>query len=124
METMPGRTMRQESTDEHFRWIKSREGGAARHRAGVIVIALTFALLSSSATAAPLALLDRNGSYVSIETYAPNIVRVTLSVDKDLALAAPGYGFIGVADTTGWESQAGASGDGVSSAARRLGVAG
>jgi alpha-D-xyloside xylohydrolase len=41
------------------------------------------------------AVLDRNGSYVSVETYAPNIVRVTISQDKALASAAPGYGFIG-----------------------------
>ena len=53
------------------------------------------------AGAAPFGLLDRNGSYVSIEPYAPNIVRVTLSVDKNLALAAPGYGFIGAADAAG-----------------------
>jgi len=76
-----------------------------------------------AAAAAPLAVLDRNGSYVSIETYAPNIVRITLSVDKDLALGAPGYGFIGAADATGWKHQAGASGDIFSSAAMSLQVA-
>jgi alpha-D-xyloside xylohydrolase len=115
--------MRQESTDEHFRSIKSLRGSPARRCSGVLAIALTFALLSGYATAAPLALLDRNGSYVSIETYAPNIIRVTLSVDKDLALAAPGYGFIGATDTTGWKHQAGASGDVFTSAAMSLEVA-
>jgi alpha-D-xyloside xylohydrolase len=83
----------------------------------------TFALMGGLAAAAPLALLDRNGSYVSIETYAPNIIRVTLSVDKDLALAAPGYGFIGVADAAGWKHEGGASGDVFSSAALSLEVA-
>ena len=67
---------------------------------------------------APLALLDRNGSYVAIEPYAPNIVRITLSVDKDHALAAPGYGLIGAANSTGWTHQCGPTGDLFSSAAR------
>jgi alpha-D-xyloside xylohydrolase len=87
------------------------------------VFAFAFVLISGPAAAAPLALLDRNGSYVSIETYAPNIVRITLAVDKDLALGAPGYGFIGAADVTGWKHQAGGSGDMFSSAAMSLQVA-
>jgi len=91
-------------------------------RAAAVVFGV--ALMSGpAAAAAPLAVLDRNGSYVSIETYAPNIVRITLSVDKDLALGAPGYGFIGAADATGWKHQAGASGDIFSSAAMSLQVA-
>jgi alpha-D-xyloside xylohydrolase len=48
---------------------------------------------SSAVTkAAPLALLDRNGSLVSIESYAPNIVRVTLGTGKHTVLEPPGYG--------------------------------
>src|SRR5882724_6867582 len=93
---------------------------------GAAAVVIGVALMSGPAAAAPLAplaLLDRNGSYVSIETYAPNIVRITLAVDKDLALGAPGYGFIGAADATGWKHQAGASGDIFSSAAMALQVA-
>jgi alpha-D-xyloside xylohydrolase len=67
------------------------------------------------AVAAPLALLDRNGSHVSIEAYAPNIVRVTLSIDKELALAPPGFGFIAAADATGWKHRTTAAGDEFSS---------
>eukprot|EP01037_Dinobryon_pediforme_P024389 gene24389-biopygen14648 len=48
--------------------------------------AAAFALVPAvAAQAAPLGSLDRNGSHVSIEPYAPNIVRVTIAVDRDLA---------------------------------------
>jgi len=114
--------MRQESTIGRLRSIKSFADSMGRHR-GHFVVALTFALSGNIAAAAPLALLDRNGSYVAIEAYAPNIIRVTLSVDKDRALAAPGYGFVGMVDTTGWKQQTSAAGDIFSSAAMSLEVA-
>jgi alpha-D-xyloside xylohydrolase len=95
----------------------------AQHRVGTLVIALMLLLPCGLAAAAPLALLDRNGSYVSIEAYAPNIVRVTLSVDKDLALGAPGFGFVGATDGAGWKHQTAASGDSFSSDAMTLEVA-
>lgn len=55
------------------------------------LVASTLAV-SITAQAAPLATLDRNGAWVSVEAYAPNIVRVTIAVDKDEALKAPGFG--------------------------------
>lgn len=88
-----------------------------------LITVATLSLLAGIAAATPLSLLDRNGSYVAIESYAPNIVRVTLSVDKDLAVAAPGYGFIGAADPKGWTHTATATGDVFSSAAMSLEVA-
>ena len=39
--------------------------------------------------------LDRKGETIVLEPYAPNILRVTLSLQHDAALAAPGYGFVG-----------------------------
>ncbi|HEU4600733.1 MAG TPA: hypothetical protein VFS24_02135, partial [Steroidobacteraceae bacterium] len=66
----------------------------------MLVCLLSFA---TSAFAAETALLNRNGSYVTVEPYAPNIVRVTISTDKDLALAPAGYGFIAKPDDRGWE---------------------
>ena len=42
--------------------------------------------------AAPLALLDRDGSQVRSRSYAPNIVRITISPDKDLGSRRPGLG--------------------------------
>ncbi|HUX45929.1 MAG TPA: hypothetical protein VMV57_14365, partial [Terracidiphilus sp.] len=46
--------------------------------------------------------LDRKGETIVLEPYAPNIVRVTLSLTKDAALAKPGYGVIGTPDASGW----------------------
>jgi len=72
--------------------------------------------------ATPLALLDRGGSQVLIESYAPNIVRITISLDKDQALAPPGFGIIGSADGTGWQQRITASGDEFSSEVMSLEV--
>src|SRR5882672_8743262 len=85
------------------------------NRLPTICLALALAVAPGFAPAAPLALLDRNGSQVSIEAYAPNIVRVTLSVDSDLALAPPGFGIIAAADATGWKHRTGTSSDEFSS---------
>lgn len=46
--------------------------------------------------------LDYRGSTIMIEPYAPNIVRVTLSLLKDQATAKPGYGFVAEPSTQGW----------------------
>ncbi len=103
--------MHRQLSIEYARLSKTGVSPTAQHRVGTLVIALMLLLPCGLAAAAPLALLDRNGSYVSIEAYAPNIVRVTLSVDKDLALGAPGFGFVGATDGAGWKHQTAASGD-------------
>jgi len=46
--------------------------------------------------------LDRKGETIVLEPYAPNILRVTLSLKHDPALAGPGYGIIGEAAAEGW----------------------
>jgi len=46
--------------------------------------------------------LERRDATVTLEAYAPNIVRITLSLRKDAALAPPGYGITGRPSTTGW----------------------
>ena len=46
--------------------------------------------------------LDRDGSTVIVEPYAPNILRVTLSLDKAQVTAAPGFGIIGTPSEAGW----------------------
>lgn len=83
---------------------------------------LLLCLVAGSAAAEPLALLDRNGSYVSVEAYAPNIVRITLSQDQDLVLAPPGYGISGSADSEGWKHSADKSGDHFESGAMAVDV--
>jgi alpha-D-xyloside xylohydrolase len=85
--------------------------------------AAAIALLPLAAHADPLATVDRNGSLVSIEPYAPNIVRVTIAVDRALADAAPGPGPNAKADASGWTHRSDASGDVFTSSALSLTVA-
>jgi alpha-D-xyloside xylohydrolase len=93
-----------------------------RHRNRTAGVALILLVAGELAVATPLSVLDRNGSQVSIEAYAPNIIRVTLTLDKDLALAPPGFGIIAAADATGWQHHSTTSGDEFSSQAMSLEV--
>jgi len=63
-----------------------------------------FAVISFqvSAQSAPRLELTSPGETIVLEPYAPNIIRVTLSKDAAAAKAAPGYGFVGKPDATGW----------------------
>ena len=70
-----------------------------------------FILGQSAAHAEPLAVLDRYGAYVSVEPYAPNVVRITISDEHDLAVAKPGYGFIADSDAKGWTHTTTQAGD-------------
>ncbi len=64
----------------------------------------------ASAEGSPF-VLDRDGSTIVLEPYAPNIIRITLSLNKDEALAAPGYGFVARPVTDGWTGQQNEHGD-------------
>ena len=59
----------------------------------------------------PQIVLDRDGGTIVIEPYAPNIVRVTLSLLKEPATSAPGYGFVASPSPEGWSRQQDAQGD-------------
>ena len=48
--------------------------------------------------------LDRRGETIVLEPYAPNILRVTLSLKREPAVAAPGYGFIATTAAAGWSA--------------------
>src|SRR5436309_12346652 len=85
--------------------IGSRSGLARRDglkRRWKVSLALCAALVPAAAAAAPLAVVDRHGSYVAVEPYGPNIVRITLATEPALADSAPGYGVSGKADPGGW----------------------
>ena len=76
---------------------------ALRSRSLILSVATSAIIaLASPAAADPIATLDRYGSMVAVEPYAPNIVRVTLSLEMDRADAAPGYGFVAKPDAAGW----------------------
>jgi len=47
------------------------------------------------------AVMEHDGSTVMFEPYAPNILRVTLSMQHDAAVAAPGYGFVAKPESDG-----------------------
>jgi alpha-D-xyloside xylohydrolase len=48
--------------------------------------------------------IDRSGETITLEPYAPNILRVTLSLNREPALAAPGYGIIASPAIAGWSA--------------------
>ncbi|WP_159761298.1 glycoside hydrolase family 31 protein [Sphingomonas sp. 8AM] len=75
------------------------------------------AVFAIPAIAAPLATVDRNGALVAIEPYAPNIIRVTIALDRVLADASPGEGPNASADAAGWRHRSDATGDVFASAA-------
>jgi hypothetical protein len=54
---------------------------------------------------------DREGSFIVLEPYAPNVIRVTPSRLKEKATASPGYGFIGVPLASDWKHEQDARGD-------------
>jgi len=76
-------------------------------------VAMSLALLLSGSAHAQSSqiVLDRDGGTIVLEPYAPNIVRVTLSLLKDPATAAPGYGFTANPSAQGWSRQQNAEGD-------------
>lgn len=79
-------------------------------------------VMAAPAWAAPLATLDRHGSLVSIEPYAPNIVRVTIATDRTQVDAPPGEGPNAKPDATGWTHRSEAAGDSFASGAMTLTV--
>jgi alpha-D-xyloside xylohydrolase len=50
-------------------------------------------------------ILTRDSSTIVLEPYAPNIIRVNLSLLRDKATAAPGYGFIASPVPQGWNTK-------------------
>lgn len=68
-------------------------------------------LAAPSLAQQPSVVMEHDGSTVMFEPYAPNIIRVTLSMQHDPALAAPGYGFVAKPDSDGWTHTADEHGD-------------
>jgi alpha-D-xyloside xylohydrolase len=82
-------------------------------------IACLAALLSCGPCLAAPVVLERNGAYVGVESYGPNIVRITLATSYATAAAPPGYGFVAPSEARGLEhTEAGGSDDFLSSGLR------
>jgi alpha-D-xyloside xylohydrolase len=98
------------------REVIARRGARAKRAAGVfslwvgltIVLAAAVMLQSSGARAQePEMVSERDGSTIVLEPYAPNIIRISLSLLKDQAKAPPGYGFIAAPSAQGWTREQG-----------------
>lgn len=71
----------------------------------VLAVIAGIVLLSASCMAQNTAQrleLDRKGETIVLEPYAPNVVRVTLSLKREPAVKAPGYGFVASPNAVGW----------------------
>jgi alpha-D-xyloside xylohydrolase len=66
---------------------------------------------------------QRGTATVLIEPYAPNIVRVSMSLRESDALAAPGYGILAAPDSAGWVLNSSAQGDMLKSGALTVSLA-
>jgi len=77
----------------------------SRHTA--VLFALPLALCCTAT--AQQVVLTRGNATISLESFAPNIVRVTLSLDKASALKSPGIGITATPAAAGW-TQASANG--------------
>lgn len=85
------------------------------------IVCLAALLLCGPCLASPV-VLDRNGAYVAVESYAPNIVRITIAADRATAATPPGYGFIAADDPHGFAHTQDAHGDDFRSNALQLHV--
>jgi alpha-D-xyloside xylohydrolase len=85
-------------------------------RRPLAVIAL-FAAFTSTVICAPAQNplqrleLSRTGETIVLEPYAPNILRVTLSLQREPALAAAGYGLVAAPNAVGWSASQTAQAD-------------
>jgi alpha-D-xyloside xylohydrolase len=70
-----------------------------------VAAVLAGALAGTAGAQRPGVVLDRDGSTIALEPYGANIIRITLSLIKDAALAAPGYGFLAQPSDTDWRHQ-------------------
>jgi alpha-D-xyloside xylohydrolase len=83
------------------------------HRIARLLIPLAglSAVIAAPAIRAQHLSLSRDNATVLVEPYAPNIVRVSISLRREDALAAPGYGVIATPASTGWMVGSDTSGD-------------
>ncbi len=62
--------------------------------------------------------LEREGRVISLEPYAPNVLRVTISTDAAAAKGAPGYGIVASPAVKGWTRERDAEGGDILRSAR------
>jgi len=77
-------------------------------------------LLGLPAMAQGPLVLERNSRVISLEPYAANVLRITMSTDKAAATGAPGYGIIGTPSSEGWTRDRDAEGNDVFRSAKMV----
>ncbi len=82
-----------------------------RNRLRCFLLAAPALLATVAAGAESPVILARGNATVMIEPYAPNILRVTLSLRKADAVSAPGYGISASPNGAGWRTSTTAAGD-------------
>ena len=87
-------------------------------------VVLTLFFAAGASAQETRVVLDRGGSTIVLEPYAPNILRVTLSLLKQPALAPPGYGFTATPSAAGWSHRQTEQGDVYQSSRLSVTVAG
>ncbi len=88
-----------------------------------LLAGLAAAVIATTVHAAPITTLDRNGAWVSVEAYGPNVVHVTIAADKAEALKPAGWGVLtDHADNAGFKQSGDANGDTFASSALTLHV--
>jgi alpha-D-xyloside xylohydrolase len=89
-----------------------KETAAMFRQIGPAVVLAALALHAGLASAeASQVVLNRDGSTIALEAYAPNIIRVTLSLLKEPSVGPPGFGFVAAPSATGWTRQENGRGD-------------
>ena len=89
-----------------------KETAAMFRQIGRAVVLAALALHAGLASAeASQVVLNRDGSTIALEAYAPNIIRVTLSLLKEPTVGPPGFGFVAAPSATGWTRQESGRGD-------------
>ena len=78
---------------------------------GCAIFVLGLIYSPSRAAVAQQAVLTRGSAAVVLQAFAPNIVRVTLSLDKTAALKEPGVGIMATGMATGWKQESVDGGD-------------
>jgi alpha-D-xyloside xylohydrolase len=66
---------------------------------------------------------ERGTASVLVEPYAPNIVRVSISLNKSDALSGPGYGIVAHSESDGWTAKSDSTGDILQSGTLRVALA-
>src|SRR5579884_2139177 len=93
--------------------------GASFRRGFAVTVAAVVIGLPTAAQNGPL-VLERQGRVIALEAYAPNVLRVTLGLDRDAVRAGPGYGFTAKPSTAGWTHTRDESGNDVFRSSRMI----